>query len=402
MASEDIALGKNRGCWVGKETTRGTAATLTSAGFLQTVGEVKFSQKPQFEKNDEAALTFSQIGRDFVGYNGGEFSFDFKERPSGTLGVAPVGDCVLESWIGKKVVVTDTSVKYVPRTTTDPLVTFTMLVKKGNDTILMTGCAVKQGGKKYAIQPGADSIAKINISNGVFLRRYRAGTDALLSAIDGSVTPVTVIPLKTADAYKRYDPGARVTIGTDDASGVGHVIASVDATGNTITLSGTGVTTSQLINAVVKGWTPAAASAGYTMLNKFGITRMKKGSGSYANVYITEGEFNYDNGNHVLFEADGTAYPTDIAAGDRVLTASISRYVKQDCSDYAYDAENQVAIGIEFNSGNVAAKKSKVTLPKIEIDDPEESGDLERTIKISGDAFATASLDDEFELMYAA
>lgn len=397
--SNEIALGKDRGLWVAKETTFNSPATLTSAHFLPTVGDAKFGQKPQFEESDEAAMSFSRLGRDMTGYNPGEFSFEFKERASGSLGVAPVGGVVLASLVGKEVISAGASVKYVPRAVSDPNVTFTVLQKKGFDTLLFTGCATVKGTKKVSVQPGKDAVAKVSVS-GIFMRRYRAGTDALLSAIDGTTTPVTVIPLKTAGAWKRYDPGARVVIGTDTASGLGHVIASRDSVNNTITLSGTGVTTEQAIDAVVKGWTPAAALSGYTMMNKFGITQINKAGGDYANLAITEATVDIDNGNHALFEKDDTLFPTAIAGGDRVIKFSFTRYVRLDCSDYQYDSENQVAVGVKLPTGNVAGKRSIISLPKIELDDPEESGDLERTVVIPADALATSALDDEIEWLF--
>lgn len=394
-----IASGKNQGLWVAKESTFNTAATLTSAGFIPVMSDLTFDQEENFVDDNEKRMTFSRTGRSGTGFDPGTFSFEMKSRASGALGTAPVGDPIFESLYGDKTEAPSTSVTYDLAAVGDDVVSFTALRKDGHETRMYTGCVAKTGDITIKAGTGDDAIVKDSVG-GIYMREYVAGTDALKSAIDGTTTPVTVIPLKTAGAYKRFSAGALVTIGTDDNSGTGHVIASVDSIGNTITLSGTGVTTSQAGDAVVKGWTPAATESGYTTLGRYGHAQMNKASGSYANVLITEAKISIDNGAHALDEKNDTLYPSAAVYGDRVVSVDISRFFTEEGTDYLYDSANQVVIGLKIPAGSVAGKRVRFEMPNVQINKPKLSGDLERMIGFTGLCLCTASLDDEIRRIY--
>jgi len=394
-----IALGMDQALWVKRETTQNTAAWPAAADFVPVIGDAQFKQKPEKVDSNERVMSYSRTGRDVTGYLPGDFSFEMKVRPSGTAGTAPIGDPIYESLLGKKTVVSETSVTYDPAEVGDPVVTFSALVKDGHEVSLCTGCYISKATFPIVAETGEQAIGKTSLSGG-FLRKYRAGTDMLNAEITGTVgSPITAIVLKTADAYKRYDVGAKIVVGTDDNDGAGYVISAITAATNTLTITG-GVVTTQAANAVVKGWTPAITSAGVTTLGAFGLAQMAKGEGAYANLAITEASVEIDNGIHALYEKDNTWFPSAIAYGKRTVSVNLKRFFYEDGGDYEYDSVNQVAIGVKLPSGNTAGERYRLELPNCEADSPDLSGDMERMLGLPLQALATAALDDEVSLIF--
>jgi uncharacterized protein YjbI with pentapeptide repeats len=131
---------------------------------------------------------------------------------------------------------------------------------------------------------------------------FYTGNDNLDGAIDGSVTPVTQIPVK--GSAKKYWVGMKIIVGTNDNSGNGFEITAVNVATNTITIS-PGVNDAQIDATVVRGLIPAVknstANFSHTKFSKFaGFSEAQFGG----EVHFTGTEF-FEYANFNLFRFRG-------------------------------------------------------------------------------------------------
>lgn len=397
MPSE-ISSGLDQALWVAKETAFNTPVAITSAGYIPVISDPSFEQSQVFVDSKEKRKSYSRARRVATGFEPGSFSIEMWSRVSGDLGVEPTGDVILESLIGKKYVTAGTVVSYQPAKPEDPIVSFNALFKDGPEVRLMTGCVASKGTNKVKAGTGDDAIVTDSIS-GYYVREYVAGTDALKTAINGTTTPVTVIPLKRDGAWKSFDIGARIKVGTDDAAGLGHLITARDETNNTVTIA-TGVTTSQAINAVVCGWTPAIAESGCLVQGRYGEASVSIGGGDDVTMEINEATIEIDNGTKILTTKSGTAYPSRVTRGRRDIRVQISRFFTQEGTDLRAESRDQVAHDMVIPAGDTAGYRLEHVMPNVENETPKNSGDEERIQSWTGHALCTSGDADEYGRVY--
>lgn len=397
MSNEEIASGHDQALWVMPETVFNTPVAITSDGYLPVISDPNFEQPQVIVDSKEKRMSYSRSRRIATGFEAGSFSFDFYSRVSGVAGVAPVGDVVLASLIGKKYVGAG-FINYELAKPGDPVVSFNALLKDGPEVRLFTGCIATKGTNKVKAGTGDDGIVTDSIS-GFYIREYVAGTDALKTAIDGSVTPVTVIPLDRDNAWKSFDVGARIKVGSDDAAGLGHLITARDEVANTVTIA-TGVTTSQAIGAVVCGWTPAVVETGFLVQGRYGQAEVSIDGGTTAEMEIIEASVEIDNGIKALTSKNNTPYPSRVRRAKRNITVQITRFFTKEGVDLRNDSRNQVAHAIEIPAGNESGFRFRHIMANVENETPKNSGDEERLQAWTGHALCTSSDADEYGRLY--
>ena len=390
MDMDKKAIGKNEMIWVGVQTDETTPATLTSSGTIFLTSEAKFDQELVKAENKEKRNTLAKQKGETAGYKVGTFSFSTNMKLSGTAGVAPPISPLLTALFGTETVNAGTDVRYSHYLIDDEIVYLTVLYKRDFETMLITGLAINKGSLKTV----ATELQAIDWS-GFFAKKVHTGMDELDSAIDGTVTPVTEIPLAHYDEdYNIFDVGARIVVGDDDGGGTGLEITAVDPADNKVTVSG-GVTTAQDAGVIVKGWTPAAAEAGYNVVGQFGWL-LDSRTGSLSNVKITESSVEIDNGfKAVENEKADTLFPGRVSKGaDRSATFSMQKYFSLRDLDVMKKIENNQAYEVAVNIGNAAGKIATLSIPAFTPEKNDVSGDEEKTASISGTCYEGTGSDE--------
>lgn len=400
--SDTVADAKNVYLFIKEETTQGVPAWPDATDTVLVTSDPTFKQERAFINDKQKRQTRGETKR-FVGpWKPGEFSFGTYVLPSGSLGVAPRPNLALKGVFGNETVTPSTSVEYTLSGIGVPIPTFSILIKNGPMVKMCTGCAFDSG--SFPVNPGDEddeSIAGVTFS-GPFLRHYRAGTDSLNSAIDGSVTAVTAIPLKKTNGYKSYSVGAKIFVGTNDNSGSGFEITAIDEGANTLTIAD-GVNDSQVDGAAVAGWTPTVTETGYPVHWRFGVYQESLDGGStYGDVIINGATVTIKNG--VVVDKNsktGSGFPARLYfTGNRTIEYPYEKlYTDNDTGD-DYDAENQVSRDVKLPAGDTAGYRFRFEMPRVEIDTPEVSGDDVRTQNKTGHPFETVALNDSIKMIF--
>jgi len=393
----EIATGATQIVWVKKETTQGVFEKPAASDAILVISDISGKQDRIFLEDEQKRLSLSRLGKIAGPYNPGEWSFTSYIKPSGSLGVEPAGDVLLEALFGNKSVSSGVNVEYSLYKVDDDIKTLSMIIKKGFETYFITGAFVDKGSFPIKAGDSNDAIFQASFS-GKFLKSYLAGTDELSSAIDGTTTPVTSIPVVDA---KKFEVGAYIIIGSDDNSGAGFKITAVDYSSNTITID-TGVSTAQSQGAVVKGWTPDVVESGYLVHGRFGVVQKSEDGSTYDDFVITEATIELTNNFNVLNdEKTGDSYPATITKTSvRDVDISITRYFYPEESRRRYDANNQTRFWIKIPVGDTAGKRARFEFVNVQFDSPEVSGEAEMNVSLKGKAYATTSLDDELKLIF--
>ena len=393
----EIAIGKDQVLWIKEESSLGTPTWPTANDAVLLTGDGVFRQERAFVEDEQKRLTLSKLGRVAGPYRPGEFTIPTYIKPSGSRGVAPVPAALLKGLFGKENVVSGTKVEYILAGIDDDMPSFTMAFKYGHMVFYNFGCLVNQGSFPIRAGTGADSIVGATFS-GYFLKQAYAGIDALSSAIDGTSTPVTTIPVKNA---KKFTANSRIVIGDDDNSGEGYLVTAVDYDNNTLTIT-PGCNTAQATDAVVKGWTPSVVEAGVLVHGRFGILQESLDGNNWVDTYITEATIEINNNIKILEdEKTGDAYPRSyVRATEREVTLNISGYFRKDASQYFYEAAAQIARQIKLPAGDEAGKRLRFEMPNVQLDTPTLSGAEEIIVARVAHPFGTASMDDEVKLIF--
>lgn len=398
MSTGTIAIGKNQVLWVAEETTNGTPILPTASDCIKVTGDGSFKQLRSFIQNKEKSNVRLSGGQIAGPYEAGEFSFPTHIKPSGSLGVAPRESRLFKAFMGKETIVPSTSVTYSQYDIDDDPVTLTILFKSGFFTYMAIGCAVNTGPFNVKADNSDDAILGTTWS-GQFLKLLYAGTDNLDGAIDGSVTPVTEIPLK--DGAEKYCVGMKIVVGTNDNAGAGFEITAINISTKTLTIAN-GVDDTQADDAIVNGWTPAITDAGKPVHGRFGMFEEDIDGGGYANKTIQEASIELTNGFSVdTSEKTGDAYPVSILRGGEVtVNANWKFWVKKGEGRQFYDADNQIKYDLKIPAGDTAGKRVRFELKNVEIETPEESGDAERTMELKGKVFDPNGTNDVFQIVF--
>lgn len=394
----EIGIGKDQIIWVKKQTAKGTPAWPSAADAVRVTGNGKFVQDLNFYKSKEKELTLGETGRLKGLYKAGEFSFPCYIRASGSLGVVPSPAPVFESLAGYQTITANASVKYTPYKLDDIPVYLTVLAKVNFITMLVWDLVVCKGSFPIIAGDSDAAIVEGNFS-GNFLSSLIAGTDATAALAAAAATAIVVV-----DARK-FEVGQKIIVGTSGAA-AGHLITNVVVATNTLTIAAGGLASEQASGVVVKGWTPVATVSGILMHGRFGKYQEAEGVGALADVLITQATLDIDSGWKLLNdEKNDSAYGSDFAAGDRVVTCKISRYVRKDLGAFRYKVNNQTVLQVKLPAADgpyslAAGKRMMISLAHVEVDPPSESGDAERKAEIVGHAFDTVVLDDVFEILF--
>ncbi len=389
----DIASTRGEIIFADAQTDIDTFSMPTSSGTIPVTSSPEFTQKPEVAENEEMVDSYSDQPGKFAGYNAGSWKVSTNFKLSGSAGVEPNIHPLLLSLYGRYEVNAGTDVRYKHYRQTDDIVFLSIVVKRDFVTEFIIGAVVNQGEMKLE----ATKIQGIDFS-GHFKKKVRAGTASLLSSIDGTVTPVTVIPLKEAEAYKRFDVDSYIYVGTDDNTGSGFKVVDVDPAANTVTIEG-GVTTVQADDSVIAGFVPVVSLSGEDIATRFGWINIDTGAAGQRKLAITEANYTVNNAFKPLDDiVSDVDYTTEIVFDKRKVEMKITKYFDVDSPNAEYDIREQTDCDVELNIGKETGKSIQVLIPKMRIQDTGESGSPEKKKNIDGQCFPDTG-DDESTLI---
>jgi hypothetical protein len=398
MITNPIAIGKNQILWVAEEITTGTPVWPTASDCIKITGDGSFKQPRSFLTNKEKSNVRLPGGQVAGPYQAGEFSFPTYIKPSGTLGVPPRESKLFKAHMGKETILPSTSVTYGMYGIDDIPITLSILFKSGFFTYMAIGCFVNTSPNNIKADTSDEGILGTTWS-GQFLSLLRSGTDNLDGPINGTVTPVTEIPVK--GTASKYSVGIKIKVGTNDGGGTGLEITAVNIETKTLTIN-PGVDDEQPDDATIDGWTPAITDTGNTVHGRYGMFQENIDGEGYINKTIQEAGIELQNGFSVdTSEKTGDAFPISILRGGEVsLNVNWKFYARKGEGRQFYDADNQIKYDLKIPAGNTPGKRVRFELKNVEIETPELSGDAERTMALKGKVFDPTGTNDVFQIVF--
>lgn len=326
--------------------------------------------------------------------NPGEWSFTTYVKPSGTLGVVPEVDVLLEAALGRKCVAGAPAacsnwiqgVLYVlDSSLTIP--SFSLWRKVGTTVKAMMGCTVET----LEIGIAGDAIASLAWSGG-FMRQFIAGESTLSQTENIAATQIHVTHSK-----RFSDSNVRIIVG-DNTPATGYLITSIDYDSDIITIS-PGLAAQETGGATVKGWYPTsgAVDTKKPICGKLGVVTIDTSQCVVLTATITL----TNNIKYYIDEKNGLAYATAYGAPTfRDVNGSLTMYYAPAGSRYFYKADQREKDALIVPAGDVSGNRMRVFCPQIEYKAPILSGDEEVMVELPFDAVGSAAGDDELRIAF--
>ncbi|MCK4763191.1 MAG: hypothetical protein KAW12_13425 [Candidatus Aminicenantes bacterium] len=366
--------------------------TLTLPDTWDTVflaGDADFTQESIIAENKEKRNSYAMQEGVLAAYKTGTFSFPTNLKMSGVLSNTPRCAPLLKSVLGRETVNPGVDVQYEHYRRGDPLVYCTILFKKEIETELILGALVN----KLSLKINGDIL---NATwDGFFSRKYRAGTDETAAEINGTSTPVTVIPL-TIDAMN-FDIGAYIVVGSDDNTGAGFKITGKDEIAKTLTIEG-GVSTLQPAGSIVQGWAPVVQVSGVDVVGTIGDFKIDRGS--LQPFDILSATLDIDNGFKELETIKSSSlYPKYTGRGKRKVSFNFDDYENIDNINLKEYARRYASLPCEINVGDEPGNILTIALPTFKPASAKSSGSEEKKQSVSGQCYPDTG-DDESTFVF--
>ncbi len=368
----DIASSKGEMIFVAQQPDIDTFVMPTTTGSVFLINEPDSKQKPNTAANQESRSDLGEQPATFAGYEIGDAKISCNLKTSGTPGVLPPIHILLLSVFGKHTT-TANEVKYNSYAREDTPIYLSVVVKKQMETQFITGAWINS--TEIKIDKG--KIQSIDFGP-KFKKAVKVGIASLKNAIDGTSTPVTVIPIKEAEGYKRFDVDSYIVVGSDNNTGAGFKVTAVDTTANTVTIED-GVTTVQPVDAVIKGFTPVISESGKNIVSQFAWLKLNTGAAGDRNVAIITANFKVDNGIKGLDEEMSESEWNATTTWDsRKVTLDVSRYFRVEDTQDTFDIVKGTDIVASLNLGKETGNSIALEFPRMRILETGESGKPEK------------------------
>ncbi len=377
-----VAKTRETKAFVKMETSYGVLAMPATTDAIAVLGVPSASQDEQFADSKELLESRSRADRAWLGSGAGKWSLQVYTRPSGSLGVPPVEDVLLEAALGQKTVNAGVSVVYTPALI---LPSFTLAYREGHTTRFALGCKV--GSLK--LTEAKKDFSTLDVS-GDCQRVLHAGTE---ETVADSTTTVLVLAAKGAQLFS---VGARVEVDGDTNSGAGYEITAVDTAADTITIT-PALASAPAAGVVVKGCLPVASVAGYTLTGASGRAQVDAVSMAITGVELTVA--NALSPDEDELSDDGVI--TGIDEGARQVQALVHARFRRQYASWFQRAHNQVRAALQVTVGSVAGKKIAIGLPLAEANTPSLAGDeYRRTLDLTLLGMPSGTMEDEISITY--
>ncbi|MCP4147644.1 MAG: hypothetical protein GY757_07830 [bacterium] len=380
--------GYNQRIWVKKETEQGVIAWPEASDLVLIKNDAEDFMQGRADVKDESKRGTTGEVLDTAGpWELGSYTIDTYVKPAGTLGVKPVAAPVYEAALGVETVTPGTSVVYSQPPERQTPVTYSILVQDNDRMTIHGGCGLE----KLSVTVKATELVNMNVS-GKFMNHATAGTTTIES-IDGTSTPVEVLPLDTAGAHDKYMKGAKIILPVDDNGGAGYLITAVDSDANTITVT-PGVPTSHEAGTIITGWSPGAVEVGEPVHGAYGIITANGGEitakeGTVTvNVPLKEDEQKRDGEFPVCLKYDGEDTKECTVNGSF------------DSHGFNVAANTKTPNAVTIPAGQDAGKRIKFVMPAVQWQKPKTSGKDARETALTGKPKETGALHNALEIVF--
>jgi len=394
MSIIQVASEKGEVIWAAIQSAVDVPNFPTTSGTMLVTESPTFGREPVMATNSEITDSYAERPGEICGHKAGTLKLAVNFKVSGTKGtLSPIHPLLLALY-GRHTVVPNTSVSYMHyrRNPEDAFVYLTVLVKKQTETVLMTNVRVK----KMDIDITSDKLLPASFDC-LYEKEFHAGKSTLKTAIDGTVTPVTVIPLNGLEDYQLFEVGSYIYVGTDDNGGAGFEVSAVSKANNELTIED-GVTTVQDVGVKIAGFTPVVTSSGYNLQAGKSWKTGNTGELGVRKIFYTNLKFGVENGVKALENICSDEGVIGFAEGGRKVTLTTTRYYSLLGEGARYLLENEVSIPIDAQVGTEAGKILEIVIPSWKINKQSESGKEDKSIAIDGQCFESSG-DDESTLV---
>ncbi len=378
--ANEKALPRKTQVFVRKESSPGSFVMPAGTDVIRVYEMPTPAQSARFTDLDELADSRSRQGRTFDGFDPASFNLAMNLRLPGTAGQKPPGSDLLECAFGA-CTVGASDVTYSPAIS---LPSFSAVISLDHTAYYVSG------GRVNTLKPSFKRGGSVSLSfECLAIKAPQAGTSETVSGSSGDTVNLV------AGGAEYFAPGAYVKLGSDDNSGAGYLVAAVNSTNHTITLSPSPATAPDA-DVVVAPFIPTASYSGIVVEGATGRVSLDG-----ADLTVTAADLSLANN----IEADteeltGEPYPSDIREGQRVVSATLAARFRRNLTPYFTRAHQRISGVLELNGGEETGGRFKFTLGHAEFDTPAVSADGRQTnVSLSVQAFPTAANEDELTLV---
>ena len=355
MATNSVGSAFSQDCFACLETTKGTAVyPTTAAQRIVTAGTAEINQQASFTDSEEIINSLDLLERFQDQMGAGSWSAPMYIRPSGSLGVAPMGGVLLKSLMGLETIDAGASVTYA-QATTKP--SFTLWLRKSHTVFFATGCCCETGKIGFTNKGGS----MMDLSGG-FMQMGWAGTDTLTAAATANAVVVTNAKLFTVGGYVAFGDESTAAMTNTNA---GYKITAVNYTSNTLTMADT---ITQDSGTSIQGFLPVQTALGTPLENKdLAITfdAVAKNLKSYS----------VDINSPVAWQTDEittSGYVTEYVEDRRQIKIAAEVLFREQDLSYFYDATQNAKVDViaTINGDGTAGQKCTINTEFTELEVP--------------------------------
>lgn len=381
------AVGVDQTMWAKSETTYDTVIDY-AAGDQVCLTELKIDPSKDFEKSDEHCGTAS-LQDEIAGLEGGTWSAVSYFKPN-AVGVAPDVGAMLAAAFGTETVSGGVSVTYALNEADNPK--SLQLSRQAGDGLFeqVNGAWVES----VEIESTGNSAGKITFSGG-FATYSHAFGGTLGAIMAGAATTATL----TTGHGGRFRKNALVKFGTDDNSGAGYRITSVDNTAETFVFT-PGAAVGAASGDAVVGLHITGSTSG-TILGSIANDMSIGGS----SVGVISTKISFATGIHGLDKESGAGKANRLSRGKREISGESQVYFLDDETGthlgLAWDGAT-TAIVQRIGANTAALRvthtilKARIEVVPIEIPDSDEATTMIRWV-----ARQSSAAGDEYSMLWS-
>lgn len=384
VCTTDLSFSNQEQVFAVLEDVCGTLKLPSGSNRIYCTKAVTFDQSQSFQADEQIRASASELPSLKGAKAPGSTTLETYVKPSGTPGTAPEADILFRCALGTKTVDPGVSVVY---SLANQLESLSLWVLKGSVMFAFRGCGIDSAG--FNISGNAYGSVSWGLQ---YMEQKWAGT---VAANDTCGIGKETIQLPTGGA-QLYCASMPVKVGTDDNNGAGYVISAVNYSLDTITIPA--LLTNQGSNPTIAPWYPtSSAEVGEPVFGKLGIVTI-----SGANAVILNSKVDLKNNLKYYTDEKNNTWTAERFARPkrRSVEGSLDMNLLAMGPSYFYRAEYQVSDALLIPCGNVSGYMMRLSIPYAEYTTPKIGGDDEFTQSIGFKGVASASLNDEFSIMF--
>lgn len=395
MALKDIlAIDRETLLFAKKETTFGVGVKPGAADQVLIAGEGRIRQARGYITDAQKRNTLSMLSRIAGRFEPGEATIPVYIKPSGTAGTKPEGAQIYEGLFGREVINAGVDVRYKLLLIGGTRPSLTLWFKQGHFVYMAWGTIF--GRMSAPIRAGNTDDAVAQMALTAFFAELRwTGTDLANETITTIQTDLTVVDARKFTVGSFIQKKDQSTGAINDNAGAGFQVTAVNYTTNVLTIT-PGITNTNP-NDIIQPWLPTGTELGDPVHGRLGLAT--RGG---INLPLLSSEIILDNKIKMLNEEKNALdFPNRfIHATARDVNINTDVYFDANVSKFFHESKESTQADVTIPIGNVAGKQVKFVLKNVELNPPDVSGAEEKIMRLEGVAFASASFDDELEMVF--